>query len=101
MWPPPHPPLLKRDRTKNVRLFSRPAAVPIMGDHGRSLLEFWGIRLVLVALVLGLVWKFLYFPVWSASGAAMPILLAFITMELLEFVLVHVGPSAFIVGVVR
>ena len=69
-----------------------------MGDHGRGLLEFWGIRLVLVALVLGLVWKFLYFPVWSASGSDMRILLAFITVEPLEFVLARVGPAAWIIG---
>ncbi|TMA02219.1 MAG: hypothetical protein E6J92_05490, partial [Methanobacteriota archaeon] len=69
-----------------------------MGDHGRDLLEFWGIRLVLVALVFGLVWKFLYFPVWSASGADMRILLAFIVVEPLEFVVARVGPAAWIIG---
>ena len=69
-----------------------------MGDGGRGLLEFWGIRLVLAALVLGLVWKFLYFPVWSASGADMRILLAFIVVEPLEFVVARVGPAAWIIG---
>src|SRR5207237_10555535 len=49
------PPLLDRRRPTNVRLFCRTAALPIMGDHGRDLLEFWGIRLVLVALVFALV----------------------------------------------
>src|SRR5207244_10643278 len=95
---PSAPPLLDRRRPTNVRLFCRTAAVPIMDDHGRGLLEFWGIRLVLVALVLGLVWKFLYFPVWSASGSDMRILLAFIAVEPLEFVLARVGPAAWIIG---
>src|SRR5256886_11867479 len=71
-----------------------------MGDYGRGLIEFWGIRLVLVALILGLVWKFLYFPVWSATGSDMRILLAFIAVEPLEFVAARVGPAAWIIGAV-
>ena len=51
-----------------------------------------------MALVLGLVWKFLYFPVWSPSGSDMRILLAFIVVEPLEFVVARVGPAAWIIG---
>lgn len=59
-----------------------------------------GIRLLIVALVLSLVWKILYFPVWSIErGLSMHTLLSFVTVPSLSFVLGRLGPAAVIIGV--
>lgn len=71
-----------------------------MDDRQRGLFGRWGTWLVLVALVLGLVWRLTYFPIWSADGSSMIILLAFIPVPPLAFVLERVGPVGAIVWVV-
>jgi hypothetical protein len=66
----------------------------------RKPLELHGLRLVLVALVLGLVASVMYFPIWTFDrGLTMRILLAYITVEPLQFLLARVLPGAGILGV--
>ena len=73
----------------------------LVGDRGQGVLEWSGIWLVLVALVLGLVWKLMYFPVWTVEhGLSMQILLSYITVQPLQFVLERFGPAAGIIGIV-
>jgi hypothetical protein len=69
-------------------------------DRQRQLRELWGIRLVLVALVLGLVWSLMYFPIWSNDGSSMLILLGYVTVQPVQFVLERVGPGGAIVWLV-
>jgi hypothetical protein len=71
-----------------------------MSDLQRELRERWGLWLVLVALVLGLVSSLTYFPVWSADGSSMLALIGFIPNSPLLFVLERVGPVGAIVWVV-
>jgi hypothetical protein len=72
-----------------------------VGGYGSETREIWGIRLVFVALVMGLVWELLFFPVWSFDqGLNMRILLAFITVQPLQFILERVGPVGAIIVVV-
>jgi hypothetical protein len=65
----------------------------------RKRLELHGLRLVLVALVLGLVASVMYFPIWTFDrGLSMRILLAYINVEPLQFLLAPTLPGAGIFG---
>ena len=58
-----------------------------------------GIWLVLLALVLGLIWRLMYFPLWTVEqGLSMRILLSLITAQPLQFVLERTGPAGAIIG---
>src|SRR5437773_7005423 len=72
-----------------------------MGDREPRAPEIWGIWLILVALVLGLVWRLMYFPIWTTEheyGLSMRILLTFIEVRPLQYVLERLGPAGWIIG---
>lgn len=58
-----------------------------------------GVRVLFAALVLGLANGIAWFPVWSASGDHMLVLLAFVTVQPLAFILERLLPTLAIIGV--
>ena len=71
----------------------------VVDGHWEAKREPLGIWLVLVALVLGLIWRLMYFPLWTVEqGLGMRILLSLITAQPLQFVLERTGPAGAIIG---